>query len=123
MNALTFVYTLRDLWVAFRIELFAAQFCDLVMELPQHFLQQNLRGHRQNLVSTRSQAIGAVSPQETEPYLPVSVQEALAEARVDSGLLRGQRPEYNSVGTSAFEGGCHHYNYPYQVWPVTIYIH
>ena len=91
MNALTFVYTLRDLWVAFRIELFAAQFCDLVMELPQHFLQQALRGHRQNLVSTRSQAIGAVSPQETEPYLPVSVQEALAEARVNSGLLRGQR--------------------------------
>ena len=36
--------------------------------------------------------MGAVSPQETEPDLPVSVQESLAEAWADSGLLRGQRP-------------------------------
>ena len=36
--------------------------------------------------------MGAVSPQETEPDLPVSVQESLVEAWADSGLLRGQRP-------------------------------
>ena len=46
--------------------------------------------HKQNLVCTRNQEKGAVFPQETEPDLPVSVQESPAEAWVDSGLLRGQ---------------------------------
>ena len=31
-----------------------------------------------------------MTPQETEPDLPVSVQESLAETCVDSGLLPGQ---------------------------------
>ena len=31
-----------------------------------------------------------MTPQETEPDLPVSVQESLAEAWADSGLLQGQ---------------------------------
>ena len=39
---------------------------------------------------TRSQEKGAVSPQETEPDLPVSVQEPLVEAWLDSDLLWGQ---------------------------------
>ena len=34
--------------------------------------------------------MGAVSPQETEPDLPVSVQESPAEVWADSGLLWGQ---------------------------------
>ena len=38
---------------------------------------------------TRTQGKGAVTPQEIEPDLPVSVQEALAEAWVDGGLLQG----------------------------------
>ena len=42
-----------------------------------------------NLVCTRSQEKEAVSSEETEPDLPVSVQESLAEAWV-SGLLQGQ---------------------------------
>ena len=46
--------------------------------------------HKQNLVHTRTQEKGAVTTQETEPDLPVSVQEPLAEAWVDSGLLQGQ---------------------------------
>ena len=52
--------------------------------------KQTLGGHKQNLVSTRTQEKGAVSPQETEPDLSVSVQESPAEAWVDSGLLWGQ---------------------------------
>ena len=52
--------------------------------------KQTLGGHKQNFVSTRTQEKGAVTPQETEPDLPVSVQESPVEVRVDSGLLRGQ---------------------------------
>ena len=49
--------------------------------------KQTLEGHRQNIVHTRTQEKGAVSPQETDPDLPVSVQESPAEAWVSSGLL------------------------------------
>ena len=42
-------------------------------------------------VSTRTQDKGAADPQETEPDLPVSVQESLVEAWVDSGLPQGQQ--------------------------------
>ena len=44
--------------------------------------KQTLGGHKENLVCTRSQQKGAVSPQKSEQELPVSVQESLAEARV-----------------------------------------
>ena len=43
------------------------------------------------LVSTKIQEKGALTPQETEPDLPVSVQEYLVEMWVDSGLPQGQR--------------------------------
>ena len=52
--------------------------------------KQTLGGHKQNLVCTRNQEKGAVSSQESEPDLPVSVQESPAEVWVDSGLLWGQ---------------------------------
>ena len=53
--------------------------------------KQTLGGHRQNLVHLRSQEKGAaVSPEETEPDLFVSVHESPTEAWVDSGLLRDQ---------------------------------
>ena len=45
--------------------------------------------HKQNLVLTRIQK-GEVTPQETDPNLPVSVQESLAETWVGGGLLQGQ---------------------------------
>ena len=51
--------------------------------------KQTLGGHKQNLVRSRTQEKGAVTPQETDPVLPVSVQESLAEAWVDGGLLQG----------------------------------
>ena len=48
--------------------------------------KQTHGGHKENLVCTRTQEKGAVTPQETEPELPVSVQESPVEAWVDSGL-------------------------------------
>ena len=40
-----------------------------------------------------------MTPQEAEPDLPVSVQESLVEAWVDSGLSQGQGTDYNSPGS------------------------
>ena len=51
--------------------------------------KQTVGGHKQNLVCTRTQEKGAVTPQETDPDLPVSVQESPVEAWVDSCLLQG----------------------------------
>ena len=50
--------------------------------------KQTLGEHKQNLVHTRTQEKRAVTPQQTqtEPDLPVSVQESLAEAWVGNGL-------------------------------------
>ena len=52
--------------------------------------KQTLAGHKQNLVCTRTQEKGAVTPQETDADLPMSVQESPVKVRVDSGLLQGQ---------------------------------
>ena len=42
--------------------------------------KQTFGGHKQNLVATRIQEKGALAPQETDPDLPVSVQESPVEA-------------------------------------------
>ena len=57
----------------------------LHIRLPKYFLG----GHKQNLLSTRTQKKGAATPQEADPDLPVSVQESAAEVWVRSGLLQG----------------------------------
>ena len=49
-----------------------------------------LEGHKQNLVHTRAQEKGAVTPQETNPDLPVSVQEFLVEVW---DVINGNSPE------------------------------
>ena len=41
--------------------------------------KQSLGGHKQNLVCTRTQEKGAVTPQESDPDLPLGVQESPAE--------------------------------------------
>ena len=41
------------------------------------------------LEGTRTQEKGAVTPQETDPDLPMNVQESLVEAWVGSGLMKG----------------------------------
>ena len=51
--------------------------------------KQTLGGHKQNLVRTGTQEKGAVTPQETDPDLPVNVQESPGEAWVGGGLLQG----------------------------------
>ena len=55
--------------------------------------------------------------QETEPDLPVSVQESGVEEWVDSGLRHSQGTEYNSACASPSEGGRHYPHYPYHSWP------
>ena len=51
--------------------------------------KQTLGGHKQNIVHTKTQEKGAVTPQETDPGLPVSVQESLVEVWIGGGLLQG----------------------------------
>ena len=53
--------------------------------------KQTLGRHKQNLVCTRTQEKGAATPQETDPDMPMSVQESLVEVWVGGGLLQGQR--------------------------------
>ena len=50
--------------------------------------KQTLGGHKQNLVCTRIQEKGAVTPEENDPDLPVSLQKSPVVAWVDSGLLQ-----------------------------------
>ena len=52
-------------------------------------VKQTFGGYKQNIVWTTTQKKGAVTPQETDPDLPVKVQESLVEAWVGSGLLQG----------------------------------
>ena len=67
--------------------------------------KQTLGGHKQNLVHTRTQERGSVTPQETEPGLPVSVQESLVELWINSAV---RDTEYNTPGIKPLEGGCHY---------------
>ena len=53
--------------------------------------KQTLGGHKQNLVCTRTQKKEAVTPEETGPDLPVTVQESPVDAWVSGGLIEGQR--------------------------------
>ena len=46
---------------------------------------------KKKILCTRTQEKGAVTPQETDPDLPVIVQESLVEAWVGGGLLQGLR--------------------------------
>ena len=57
-------------------------------ELTQDWENRILEGTN-NLACTTTQEKGAVSPQETDPDLPVSVQESPAEVWVGGGWLHG----------------------------------
>ena len=74
--------------------------------------KQTLGRHKENLLCTRSQEKGAVSPLETEPDLPMSAQESLVEVGVDSGLLQGQGHWIQQFLHKSFEGGCHYLHCP-----------
>ena len=66
--------------------------------------KQTLGGHKQNLVCTRTQEKGAVTPQETDPDLPVSVQEFPVEMWVSGGLLQGWGHSCSSACMGPLEG-------------------
>ena len=62
----------------------------MITELTQDWGNRLLEGtHTKKLVCTRTQEKGAVTPQETDPDMPVRVQESLAEIWVSGGLLQG----------------------------------
>ena len=46
-------------------------------------------GHTENIVGTINQKKRAVTPEETDSDLPMSIQESLAEVWVGAGLLQG----------------------------------
>ena len=53
----------------------------MITELTQDMGNRLLEGtHKKKLVCTRTQEKGAVTPQETDPDMPMSVQESPAEA-------------------------------------------
>ena len=60
----------------------------MITELPQDWGNRLLEVA--SLEHTRTQEKEVVPPQETEPDLPVSVQESPVEVWVNSGLLGGQ---------------------------------
>ena len=57
-----------------------------------------------------------MTPQETDPDLPVSVQGSLAEAWVGGGLLQVWGTECSSACVGPFEGGRHYLHYLHQFW-------
>ena len=67
------------------------------------YLYVTLGGHKQNLVHTRTQEKGAVTPPETDPDLPMSAQEFPPEAWVSGGLpasaRRGHSVQQRMQGT------------------------
>ena len=61
----------------------------MITALTQDWGNRPLEGTNKDLC-TRTQEKGAVTPQETDPDLPVSVQESPVEVWVGCGLLQGQ---------------------------------
>ena len=62
-------------------------------------------------VCTRTQEKEAMAAEETDPDLPMSVQESPEDAWVGSGLLQTGSTKYSSTCLGPFEGGCHCLHY------------
>ena len=73
--------------------------------------KESLEGQKQYLVCTRTQEKGVMTPQETDPDMPVSVQVSPAESWVGGGLLQGRDTECGSVRVGPLEGGHHYLHY------------
>ena len=58
-------------------------------ELTQDWGNSLWVGTKRNVVHTRTKEKGAVTPQETDPDLPMSVQESPVEVWVSGGLPQG----------------------------------
>ena len=78
--------------------------------------KQSLGRHKQNIVSTRIQGKRTVTPQETKPYLPVSVWDSLVGTcannclMCDQGHWLQQSWEAQHADISPFGGGLHYLN-------------
>ena len=70
-----------------------------------------LGGLKRNFMYNRTQEKGAVTPQETNADLPMSVQESPVEVWVSSGMLQGQNTECSSECTRPLEGGHRYLHY------------
>ena len=70
-------------------------------------LKQTVGGHKQNLVCTRTQERGEVTPEEIDPDLPVSVQESLVKPWVGGVLLQVS----SSACMGTFERSHHYLHY------------
>ena len=73
--------------------------------------KQTLGGHKQNLVCTRTQEKGAVTPQESDPDLPVSVQKSLERRGLAVACCRAGGTECSSACLRPLEGGRHFLHY------------
>ena len=72
--------------------------------------KQTLGGYKQNIVCTRTQEKGAVTPQETDPDLPRSVQESPTECGLAVAWCNIRGTECSSACMVPFKGG-HNYLY------------
>ena len=68
-------------------------------ELPQDWEKQTLGGHKQNLVCTGTQEMGAVTPHETEPDLPVSVLDLCPRLELTVACCGVRGTGYNGAGS------------------------
>ena len=76
-------------------------------ELTQDW-KQTLGGHKQKLVCTRTQEKGAETLQETDPDLPVSVQESLGRRGSAVACCTAGSTECSSACMGPLEGGRHY---------------
>ena len=60
--------------------------------------KQSLGGHKENFVNTGTQGKGALTPQEAEPDIPVSVSGSPAEVWVGRGLSQNRNTGSSSPG-------------------------
>ena len=74
-------------------------------------VKQTLGGHKQNLVHTRIQEKGAVTPGETDQDWPGSDQESPVEARLAVACCRAGGTECSGAGIGPAEGGHHYLHY------------
>ena len=72
---------------------------------------QSPGGHKQNLVCNRTQEKGAVTHQETDPDLPVSVRSLQQRHGLVVTCCRVQGTECSSACMGPFEGGRHYLHY------------
>ena len=73
--------------------------------------QQSLGGHKQNFVCTRTQEKGVVTPQETGPDLPVTVQSLQLRCGSVVAYCRVGGTEYSSECMGPFAGGRYYLHY------------